>query len=88
MLNKLILLLVQGIEIYSYLLLAWVILSWFPQVTTSKFYQFIDQVVYPYAKIFRGLIPPMGGFDFSVIVAFLVLSILQKMVASLLVVGV
>jgi len=88
MLNKLILLVVQAIEIYSYLLLAWVILSWFPQVTTTKFYRFIDQMVYPYAKIFRGLIPPMGGFDFSVIVAFLVLSILQRMVASLLAVGI
>lgn len=88
MLNKLILLLVQAIEIYSYLLLLWVILSWFPQVTTMKFYQFIDQVVYPYAKIFRGIIPPIGGFDFSVIIAFLVLSILQRMIASLLVIGV
>lgn len=88
MLNKLILLLVQSIEIYSYLLLAWVILSWFPQMTTSKLYRYIDQVVYPYAKIFRGLIPPMGGFDFSVIVAFLVLSLLKRMVASLLAVGI
>ena len=88
MLNKLILLLVQAIEIYSYLLLAWVILSWFPQMTSSKIYRFIDQLVYPYAKIFRGLIPPMGGFDFSVIVAFLVLSLIQKMVASLLTVGI
>ena len=88
MLNKLILLVVQAIELYSYLLLAWVILSWFPQVTMTKWYRFIDQLVYPYAKIFRGLIPPFGGFDFSVIVAFLVLSILQRMVMSLLTVGV
>jgi YggT family protein len=85
MLNKLILLLVQAIEIYSYMLLAWVIFSWFPQVTSSKFYRYLDQLIYPYAKIFRGIIPPIGGFDFSVIVAFLVLSIIQRMLASLMV---
>jgi YggT family protein len=86
--NKLILLLVQAIEIYSYMLLAWVIFSWFPRVTSSKFYQYLDQLIYPYAKIFRGLIPPIGGFDFSVIVAFLVLSIVQRMIASLMIVGI
>jgi YggT family protein len=86
--NKLILLLVQAIEIYSYMLLAWVICSWFPRLHSSKFYQYLDQLIYPYAQIFRGLIPPIGGFDFSVIVAFLVLSIVQRMIASLMIIGI
>lgn len=82
--NKLAILLVQAIEIYSFMLLIWVIGSWFPQIQGNKFYRFIDQLVYPYAKIFRGLIPPIGGFDLSVIIAFIALGILQRIVASLL----
>lgn len=66
-------LLLQAVEIYSYILLIWVIGSWFPQFTITKFYKFIDKIVFPYARIFRGLVPPMGGFDFSVIIAFIVL---------------
>ena len=69
-------LLLNIVEIYSYILLIWVIGSWFPRLTITKFYQFIDKLVFPYARIFRGIIPPIGGFDFSVILAFLVLQLL------------
>ncbi len=85
MIAKLINLLIQAIEIYSYILLIWVIGSWFPQFTVTKFYKFIDNIIFPYAKIFRGLIPPLGGFDFSVIVAFFVLQIIQNILANLMV---
>jgi YggT family protein len=83
MLTKILLLTVQAIEIYSYLLLIWVIGSWFPQFQSGKFYRYIDNLVYPYAKLFRGLIPPLGGFDFSVVVAFFTLSLVQHLVRSL-----
>lgn len=85
MLVKLIALLIQAIEIYSYILLIWVIGSWFPQFTTTKFYAYIDKIVYPYAKLFRGIIPPVGGFDFSVIIAFLCLNLLQYILRQLVV---
>lgn len=78
-------LLLQAIEIYSYMLLIWVIGSWFPQIQGTKFYRFIDQAVAPYAKIFRNIIPPLGGFDFSVIVAFIALGLIQRIIASLLI---
>ncbi len=74
-------LLIQAIEIYSYMLLIWVIGSWFPQFHGTKFYRFIDKLVEPYARIFRGLIPPIGGFDFSVIIAFIALNMLQRIIA-------
>lgn len=85
MLVKLIALLIQAIEIYSYILLIWVIGSWFPQFTSTKFYAYIDKIVYPYAKLFRGIIPPVGGFDFSVIIAFLCLNLLQYILRQLVV---
>ncbi len=80
---KLVSLLLQAIEIYSYLLIIWVIGSWFPQLHGTKFYRWVESVVYPYTKIFRGLIPPIGGFDFSVILAFIVLEFLKNLIASL-----
>ncbi len=84
MLAKLVKLLIDAIEIYSYILLIWVIGTWFPQFHGTKFFRAIEQIVYPYAKIFRNLIPPLGGFDFSVIVAFFALSVLQRLIASIL----
>ncbi|MCE2929388.1 MAG: YggT family protein [Candidatus Caenarcaniphilales bacterium] len=83
MLSKLALLLIQIIELYGYVILAWVIGSWFPQMTSSKFYRFLDQLVYPYARIFRGLIPPIGGFDFSIVLALLVLGLIKNLLSLL-----
>jgi uncharacterized protein YggT (Ycf19 family) len=83
MLSKLALLLIQIIELYGYVILAWVIGSWFPQMSSSRFYRFLDQLVYPYARIFRGLIPPIGGFDFSIILALLVLGLLKNLLSHL-----
>lgn len=82
MLSKLIVITIQAIELYSYMILIWVIGSWFPQFQNNKFYKFIDQAVEPYARIFRRLIPPIGGFDFSIIIAFFVLSLMQRLLAS------
>jgi uncharacterized protein YggT (Ycf19 family) len=83
MMPKLVTLLIQMIEIYSYMLLGWVIGSWFPRFQSTKIYQFLDSAVEPYARVFRGLIPPLGGFDFSIIVAFLVLGIVQAVLAKI-----
>lgn len=84
MLHKLIILIVQVIEIYSLLLIVWVIGSWFASFRANKIYRWIDSIVYPYASLFRKLIPPVGGFDFSVILAFFVLVIAQKIILGLL----
>jgi len=81
--SKLVILVIQAIEIYSYIMLIWAICSWFPQLHGSKFFSVVDRLVYPYARVFRNLVPPIGGFDFSIIVAFLALSLAQKLLASL-----
>jgi len=83
MFPKLAVLLIQAIEIYSYMLLIWVIGSWFPKLRDTKFYSWIDRFVAPYANLFRSLIPAFGGFDFSPIVAFIVLGIAQSILRSL-----
>jgi YggT family protein len=80
---RLVTLISQAIEIYSYIMLIWAICSWFPQLHGSKFFSMVDKLVYPYVSLFRNLIPPIGGFDFSIIVAFLALNLIQKLLFSL-----
>ena len=80
---KLFNILIQIIELYKYVLIVWVFGSWFPQFTVTKFFRFIDNIIYPYAKIFRGLIPPIGGFDFSIIVAVIALGVIQHLLVIL-----
>lgn len=69
-------LLLNLVGLYSALIIIWALGSWFPRLTMSKAYRFIDSLVYPYAKLFRGIIPPIGGFDFSIILALLILQYL------------
>lgn len=76
--------LINLVELYSYLLIAWILGSWFQQIRGTKIYQWIDKAVEPYARIFRSFIPPIGGFDFSVIVAYLVLALIENLIAGLL----
>ena len=81
MLVKLVKLIIQMVEIYGFMLLAWVIGSWFPRFQMTKFYDFLDSAVAPFAKLFRGIIPPLGGLDFSIIVAFIVLQVGKDILA-------
>ncbi len=74
---KLIQLLVQAIGLYGYLLMILVLGSWFPQFHGAKLYRWIYNVTSPYANLFRGVIPPIGGFDFSIVFAFMLLKIIQ-----------
>jgi YggT family protein len=71
------------ISIYLALLFIRVLLTWFPNVNwSSQPFAALSQVTDPYLNVFRSIIPPMGGMDFSPMLAFLVLSLLQRTVAS------
>jgi YggT family protein len=43
----------------------------------------VSSITDPYLNAFRGLIPPVGGLDFSAIVAFIVLSLAQQLLGGL-----
>lgn len=60
-------------QIYTFMLLARIIASWFPQLFQYSFMQFIAYCTDPYLNFFRRFIPPLGMIDFSPIVAFLCL---------------
>ncbi len=52
--------------------------------STQAVYDFIIDTTEWYLRIFRRFIPPLGMFDLSPIVAFIVLGILQVLVTNIL----
>lgn len=74
-------------NIYNFLVLIWCILSWIPSNSSvvGDLKSVIGTLVNPWLSLFRRLIPPLGGVDFSPIVALLVLDGLRRVVVNLLV---
>jgi YggT family protein len=66
--------LVWLIEIYSYALIVYILMSWFPNARDTKFGQILANICEPYLEPFRRIIPPIGMLDISPIVAILVLN--------------
>ena len=72
------------LRIYSFLLIIRVLLTWFPSIDWSNgILSALCSITDPYLNIFRGVIPPIGGFDISSILAFLLLNFLQGQFYSL-----
>jgi YggT family protein len=62
------------IQYYSWALIIYILMSWFPNARDNKFGQLLGRICEPYLEVFRRFIPPIGMMDFSPIVAFLVLN--------------
>ena len=72
------------IQIYSTLLIIRVLLTWFPSINWyNQPFAALSQITDPYLNLFRSIIPPLGGIDFSPILAFLLLNLLSSLLASL-----
>lgn len=65
----------QAIQIYSYALIVYILMSWFPNARESAIGQFLGRICEPYLEVFRRFIPPIGMIDFSPIVGFIVLNL-------------
>lgn len=74
-------------QFYGFLIIAYVLMSWLPMNggVVTDIYQVLATLVEPYLNLFRRFIPPMGGMDFSPIVAILVLQFVVRGFAGLLV---
>ena len=74
----------ETLRIYSLLLLVRVLLTWFPSIDWNNgALSALCSITDPYLNIFRGIIPPIGGFDISSLLAFLLLNFLQSQLYSL-----
>ena len=70
--------------VYSLILLARILGSWFPQWHRTKLFRFICYYADPYLNLFRRFIPPIGMLDISPIVALIALQVAEKLIAYLL----
>ena len=76
--------LAQFLQIYSVLLFIRILLSWFPNVNWyDPPFSILAQLTDPYLNIFRSFIPPLGGMDFSPILAILLLNFASSLLTTL-----
>lgn len=67
-----------ALDIYTYMIIGYVLLSWFPNARESQIGQLLAKVVEPYLSIFRRFIPPIGGvLDLSPIIAIFALNFIK-----------
>ena len=72
---------------YELLIVIYCLLSWFPMRQGGIVYDFavvLDRLVGPYLNFFRRIIPPMGGIDFSPVIAVLALNVIARLVIGIL----
>lgn len=66
--------LMTAFQVYSWLLIIYILMSWFPGARDSGFGQGLAKVTEPFLEPFRKIIPPLGMIDISPIVAILTLN--------------
>jgi YggT family protein len=67
--------------IFELILLARIILSWFPNVDRSNpLIQFLYDVTEPVLRPIRQMMPPTGMMDFSPLIVFLIIQVLMTLV--------
>jgi YggT family protein len=77
--------LLQFLELYRWLLMSRILLSWIPTLNwSSQPWAGIYSVTEPVMSPFRRMIPPIGGMlDVSPIVLFFVLGMVENLLSSL-----
>ncbi|NEQ99670.1 MAG: YggT family protein [Cyanothece sp. SIO2G6] len=74
----------EFIRFYLVLLTIRILLGWFPNVNwEGQPFAALSQITDPYLNIFRSIIPPFGGIDFSPILGFFLLQFLGSYIGRL-----
>lgn len=66
------------VDLYGFLLILYILSGWIPQLRHTTVGRILAQLSEPYLRLFRGIVPPLGGIDFSPILAFIVLRLVQS----------
>ncbi|MCM3267355.1 MULTISPECIES: YggT family protein [Paenibacillus] len=73
------------IQIYQYVLIAYVLLSWLPSARESFIGEILGKLCEPYLSVFRRFIPPIGGMiDISPIIALIALRFVGEGIVAVL----
>jgi len=70
--------------VYSWILIARIILSWVRHNPYQPVIRFVYEVTEPYLALFRRFIPPIGAMDLSPIVAFFFLGVMRWLIQVIL----
>lgn len=82
--NLLITTLLTFISFYQLLLIIRILLTWFPTINWfNQPFAALSQITDPYLNLFRSIIPPLGGIDFSPMLALLVLYVATNILSSI-----
>jgi YggT family protein len=68
---------------YSWAMIIYILLSWFPNARENAVGRFLARICEPYLEPFRRIIPPFGMMDISPIVAFIVLNLARSGLARI-----
>lgn len=73
------------LRIFEFILLARVLLSWFPNVDrTNPIIRFLYDITEPILRPIRDMLPPNGMFDLSPLIAFLIIQVLAAILPAVL----
>ncbi|MEK3887047.1 YggT family protein [Bacillus sp. FSL K6-3431] len=73
----------QIIYFYSFALIIYILMSWFPNARETGIGKFLARICEPYLEPFRRIVPSLGMIDISPIVAFFVLRLATNGLAEL-----
>ena len=72
------------LSLYYALLIIRILLTWFPGIDWSNgLLSALTSITDPYLNIFRGIIPPIGGFDISSLLALILFQVIQGFIPQL-----
>ncbi len=73
------------LNLFSFLIILRIFLTWIPNVNwNAQPLSTLRAVVDPYLEIFRRIVPPFANLDFSPIIALLVLQLIANLIIYLL----
>ncbi|MGD6964971.1 YggT family protein [Rossellomorea vietnamensis] len=71
------------INIYSWALIIYILMSWFPNARETAIGKFLARICEPYLEPFRKIVPSIGMIDISPIVAFITLNLAKTGILEL-----
>ncbi|MGM0844522.1 MAG: YggT family protein [Bacillota bacterium] len=71
------------IDLYSWALIIYIFMSWFPNARETAIGRFLARICEPYLEPFRKIVPSIGMIDISPIVAFITLNLAKAGIVEL-----
>lgn len=76
------------VNFYNTLIIVYCLLTWIPMNPNGLLADIgavLDSVVGPYLNFFRRMMPPMGGIDFSPVIAVLALTLIERLLIGIII---